>query len=34
MQQFKLAEMFGTQWAHADPDYRPEYNDDLAGWPD
>ncbi len=32
-QQPKLAAEFGDTWAHPDPDYRPEFNDDTEGWP-
>jgi len=27
--QAELAVKFGDKWAHADPDLRPEFNDDL-----
>jgi hypothetical protein len=31
-QQSKLAAKFGDTWAHSDPDFRPEFNDDSEGW--
>ena len=30
--QTELAAEFGDTWAHADPDLRPEFNDDEEGW--
>ena len=30
--QDELKSKFGDSWAHPDPDYRPEFNDDAEGW--